>query len=82
MVLRGDRVDAGGVRLTARLRDFNRAQIELWDRWLLLSRPWEEEWLHWGADGALHGSLPPPKGHGRHSVTISGWCPGLRTHGR
>jgi hypothetical protein len=65
----------------SRLRDFNRAQVELWERWLLLSRPWEEEWLHWGADGDLHGSVAPPERHGRHSVTGSGWCPGLRTRG-
>ena len=32
--------------------------------------------------GALHGSLPPPKECERHSVTVSGWCPGLRTYGR
>jgi hypothetical protein len=82
MAVGGDRVDAEGVRLMVRLRDFNRAQVELWDRWLLLNRPWEEEWLHWGADGALHGSLPPPEGGRRHNVTVSGWCPGLGTSGR
>ena len=82
MAAGSERVDAGGVKLTSRLRDFNRAQVELWERWLLLSRPWEEEWLHWGADGALHGSLPPPKGPGQRSVTGSGWCPALRTRGR
>jgi len=74
-------VDAGGVGIVSRLRGFNAAQVELWERWLLLNRPWEEEWLHWAPDGSLHGNVPPPKGHGRHSVTTSGWCPGLGTGG-
>jgi hypothetical protein len=81
MAVGAGRVDAGGVGLASRLRDFNRAQVELWERWWLLSRPWEEDWLHWGADGHLHGSLAPPALHRRHSVTGGGWCPGLRPRG-
>jgi hypothetical protein len=64
--------------LLARVRAFNADQVELWERWLLASRPWEEEWLHWASDGALHGSLPPPEAPGRRSITAGGWCPGLR----
>jgi hypothetical protein len=63
--------------LLARLCECNASQVELWERWVLLNRPWEEEWLHWAADGRLHGTCPPPD-HGRHSVTSSGWCLGQR----
>lgn len=65
-------------RLWSRLRAFNAAQTELQERLWLLYRPWEEELLHWGADGRLHGSIQPPSRNRRRSVTGSGWCPGLR----
>ena len=60
------------------LRDFLAVQVELHERALLLDRPWEEEFLHWAADGtALHGWRVPPDDRHR-STTRSGWCPGLR----
>jgi hypothetical protein len=57
-------------------------QVELQERLALLNRPWEEEFLHWsgeGPDRRLHGSVPPPAVHRRHSVTSRGWCPGSGT---
>ena len=42
----------------------------------LLNRPWAEEYLHWSADGELHGRLVPTAGWRRFSVTRGGWCPG------
>jgi hypothetical protein len=58
-------------------REFLAAQAELNQRMALLDRPWEEQFLHWSADGrSLHGTLPPPPGR-RRSTTRSGWCPGL-----
>jgi hypothetical protein len=53
--------------------------VELQERMALLSRPWEEEYLHWSGTGAqrrLHGSVPPPRPDRRYSVTRGGWCPG------
>lgn len=70
------------MRFGRRLRQFNADQLELWERLLLLNRPWEEDWLHWGLDGTLHGRFPPPRGRGRYSVTSSGWCLGLRRASR
>jgi hypothetical protein len=68
-------------RLLAPLREFHATQLELQQRRWLLNQPWEEEFLHWAYDGEhgkLHGQvLPPPDGK-RHSVTSSGWCPGIR----
>jgi hypothetical protein len=58
------------------VRDFLAVQAELNERAALLARPWEEQFLHWSADG-LHGSLVPPSGRHR-STTSSGWCPGAR----
>lgn len=52
---------------------------ELSERQVLLNRPWEEEYLHWGADGSLHGSRMPPARH-HASTTSSGWCPGDDPH--
>jgi hypothetical protein len=60
-------------RLLARVREMSALQNELAERHLLLNRPWEEEFLHWGQDGCLHGHLVPP-GHRRFSTTRSGWC--------
>jgi hypothetical protein len=65
----------------ARLWEFHTAQIELQERWLLLNRPWEEEFLHWSHDGEnwqLHGHrLPPPRR--RLGTTSTGWCPHTHT---
>ena len=57
------------------LRDFFAVQVELHERLALRDRPWEEDLLHWSADGTLHGSIPPPPG--RRGTTRGGWCPGL-----
>jgi hypothetical protein len=51
-------------------------QVELHERLDLLRRPWEEELLHWAADGSLHGRLVPPRDGRRRSTTRGGWCPG------
>ena len=61
-------------RFLARFRDFLATQAELAERQDLLNRPWEEEFLHWAADGTLHGVHTPPR-RGRHSTTRAGWCP-------
>jgi hypothetical protein len=67
---------SGRVRRAGRaLRDFLAVQVELHERMALRDRPWEEELLHWSADGRLHGSIPPPRG--RRGVTRGGWCTGL-----
>jgi hypothetical protein len=67
----------GPVRRAVRaLRDFLAVQAELHERMGLCDRPWEEELLHWSADGRLHGTLSPPPGR-RRSTTRGGWCPGL-----
>ena len=50
---------------------------ELEQRQRLLAEPWREEFLHWGADGRLHGTRAPGPGCRRSSVTSTGWCPGL-----
>lgn len=70
-------VQSGLRRLLAKVRELYEQQSELAERQLLLSRPWEEEFLHWGQDGQLHGRFVPP-GRRRFSTTRSGWCPGLR----
>ncbi len=56
------------------LRGLYATSLELQERAALLNRPWEEEFLHWGADGRLHGDKTPPPG--AHSTTSTGWCPG------
>ncbi|HKS48674.1 MAG TPA: hypothetical protein VJT49_26920 [Amycolatopsis sp.] len=71
-------VHSGLSRLLALLRDFLTQQTELTERRLLLDRPREEEFLHWGQDGRIHGHLLPPPGRRRLGTTRSGWCPGLR----
>ena len=58
------------------LRDAVEEQSELQERVALLNRPWAEDYLHWSAEGELHGSLVPPTGWRRYSVTRSGWCQG------
>ncbi|WP_433291747.1 hypothetical protein ACQPZQ_02865 [Pseudonocardia sp. CA-142604] len=50
---------------------------ELEQRRELLDRPWEEDFLHWAADGTLHGDRIPPIGRRRYSTTSGGWCPRL-----
>ncbi|GAA1183838.1 hypothetical protein [Pseudonocardia alaniniphila] len=50
---------------------------ELEQRRELLDRPWEEDFLHWAADGTLHGDRIPPAGRRRYSTTSGGWCPRL-----
>lgn len=67
-------------RLWSRLRELNADQVEAWERLWLLNNPWEEELLHWTPDGELHGTITPPAGRRRHSVTTGGWCPGLADH--
>jgi hypothetical protein len=59
-------------------QEFLAGQRELQERLLLINRPWEEELLHWGPDGELHGHLAPPADGRRRSVTQDGWCPGAR----
>ena len=66
-------------RAWARLREFQAAQAEMQDRLWLLNHPWEEELLHWGWDGELHGRYEPPPGRRRYSVTRTGWCLGCRS---
>ncbi|GAA1307258.1 hypothetical protein GCM10009610_20520 [Pseudonocardia xinjiangensis] len=68
--------------LFGRVRAALRRLDELEQRRALLDRPWEEEFLHWAADGSLHGSrLPPVAKHRRgHSTTTGGWCPCARSH--
>ncbi|HET6504446.1 MAG TPA: hypothetical protein VFG87_27160 [Amycolatopsis sp.] len=66
-------VPRGLRRLLGLLRDFHDQQVELAERRRLLNRPWEEEFLHWGPDGSLHGHLAPP-GRRRFGTTSSGWC--------
>jgi hypothetical protein len=58
------------------LRDSVEGQVELQERLALLNRPWAEEYLHWSAEGELHGHLVPPAGWRRFSVTRGGWCQG------
>lgn len=66
--------------LFGRLRTALTTLDELEQRRALLDRPWEEEFLHWAADGSLHGHrVPPATRRGRsRSTTTGGWCPGLR----
>ncbi len=61
-----------------RLREVVRNVVELEERRDLLNRPWEEDSLHWGRDGRLHGHTMPSAGGRPRGVTSSGWCPGLR----
>jgi hypothetical protein len=63
-------------------QEFLSRQCELQERLALINRPWEEELLHWGPDGALHGQLTPRADGRQHSVTRSGWCPGARRAAR
>jgi hypothetical protein len=64
----------------ARLRAVHAETREASERLWLLQQPWQEELLHWGADGHLHGEwLPPPRRS--RSTTSSGWCPGLGAAG-
>jgi len=63
-------------RLLQVLRTFLAEQERLYERQALRNRPWEEDFLHWSRDGALHGHLAPPDDGRRRSVTADGWCPG------
>lgn len=49
--------------------------VELQERRRLLSQPWQEEFVHFGLDGRLHGDRIPGDNR-RRSTTRSGWCPG------
>jgi hypothetical protein len=62
-------------RCGSRLARLLATQRELEERRLLAHHPWEEDFLHWSADGRLHGTLSPPDGR-RRSVSRLGWCPG------
>lgn len=69
-------------RLLGRLRSAWELSAELHARAALVDRPWEEEVLHWCADGRgwrLHGHLVPPADGRRRSTTPEGWCPGRRS---
>lgn len=62
----------------SQLRRIHREIGELEQRRALLTRPWEEQFLHWSRDGngwSLHGRLVPPAHSPVRSVTPSGWCP-------
>jgi hypothetical protein len=61
-------------RVLRAVRESWAVQVELHERLELLRRPWEEELLHWAADGTLHGQLVP-HGRRRRSTTRGGWCP-------
>jgi len=68
-------------RLLAKAARASATMTELEQRRLLLTSPWEEEFLHWALsdDGPrLHGHFVPQSRRSR-SVTASGWCPGLRS---
>jgi hypothetical protein len=68
---------AGLTKFWGALRDGVADSAELQERMALRNRPWAEEYLHWveGADGPeLHGTLMPPRGWRRFSVTHGGWC--------
>ena len=69
------------VRMLARIRRAQAAQVELHERLLLANRPWLEDLLHWSYDGEqwrLHGTVAPPPDGRIRSVTGEGWCPGQR----
>lgn len=66
-------------RVLSGLRRHWSAYQELRERAWLMQRPWQEEVLHWGADGHLHGHLAPAPGARNDSTTSDGWCPGLRS---
>lgn len=72
-----DRAGRRCFRLWTHLRRFHDEQVEMNQRLWLLNNPWEEDFLHWGADGTLHGTRAPMPGR-RRGVTKSGWCIGLR----
>jgi hypothetical protein len=59
------------------LRTLHAETREASERMWLLQQPWQEELLHWSADGHLHGERLPASRRSR-STTSSGWCPGLR----
>jgi len=63
-------------------QEFLGRQCELQERLALINRPWEEEFLHWDPDGALHGHLTPRADDRQRSVTRGGWCPGARRAAR
>jgi hypothetical protein len=65
------------LRALEQVREFFSTQESIYERQLLLNRPWEEEFLHWswtGEQWVLHGCLVPPPGRHR-STTRDGWCP-------
>ena len=64
-----------------RFRAFHAETVEASERLWLLQNPWQEDLLHWGADGRLHGTQVPGSA-GHPSTTRSGWCPGLRLTGQ
>ncbi|MQA13750.1 MAG: hypothetical protein GEV09_06120 [Pseudonocardiaceae bacterium] len=50
-------------RVLAALREFNAANVELWDRYLRAQRPWEATYLHWVRSPRgwrIEGSILPP----------------------
>jgi hypothetical protein len=80
--LEGMTTMAGRVRdLIDRVRTAFCNLNELEQRRELLDRPWEEDFLHWAADGTLHGDRIPPATRRRYSTTSGGWCPRLACAG-
>ena len=66
------------LRALKQVRKFLRTQELIYERQLLLNRPWDEEFLHWSWTGerwVLHGHLLPPPGRHPRSTTGDGWCP-------
>ncbi len=52
-------------RVAGALREFNAANVELWERYLRAQRPWEATWLHWvrtSQGDRLEGDILPPHG--------------------
>lgn len=54
------------IRAAAAFREFNAANVELWERYLRAQRPWEADWLHWvrtPGGWRLEGTVLPPSRH-------------------
>ena len=66
------------LRALEQVREFFSTQESIYERQLLLNRPWEEEFLHWSWTGerwVLHAHIIPPPGRHHRSTTRDGWCP-------
>jgi hypothetical protein len=67
-------------RLWTALKQGTEDQKYLSEKQALLDRPWEEDFLHFGLDGSIHGRFVPPNNR-RLSTTADGWCTGVMTAG-